>query len=95
MARNKHPKREIEDALQAAEAAGWTLKEGKGHAWGILYCPYGNTPDCRCGMFCRTSVWSTPESPANHAKDLLRVVRNCSQRQAAQDAAEARGEDNE
>jgi len=95
MPRSKHPKREVEDALHEAELAGWAVKEGKGHAWGILYCPYGSTPTCRCGTFCKTSVWSTPQSPANHAKDLLRVVRNCAERKAEAAAAEGSGEGNE
>ena len=76
MARNAHPKKEIEDALTHAEANGWTIKVGGSHAWGKIYCPY-NDNECRCGEFCIASVWSTPKNAANHGKALRRVVDNC------------------
>jgi hypothetical protein len=40
MARKKHPKKEIEEALQYAESHGWRLVLGGGHAWGKLYFPH-------------------------------------------------------
>jgi len=46
MARRKHPKKEIEDALQYSESHGWRIELGGGHAWGKLYCPY-NDEECR------------------------------------------------
>lgn len=76
MARQKHSKKEVEDALRHAESEGWTVSVGGSHAWGKLYCPY-NDPECRCGEFCIQSIWSTPKNPGNHAKDIKRVVDNC------------------
>lgn len=76
--RRPHSKKEVEAALQYAEANGWTVepKKGNGHAWGRMYCPY-NDADCRCGEFCIASIWSTPRSAGNHAQHLKRVVDNC------------------
>ncbi|MEX2473805.1 hypothetical protein [Marinobacter sp.] len=76
MKRSRHSKKEIEEALTYAEAHGWRVVPSTGHAWGRLYCPH-NDSECRCGEFCIVSVWSTPKNPANHAKQLRRVVDNC------------------
>lgn len=76
MARKAHPKKEVESALQYAESKGWRVEVGASHAWGRMYCPQ-NSRDCRCGEFCITSIWSTPKNPANHAKQLRRVVDKC------------------
>ena len=76
MARIAHPNKEVESALQYAEAKGWRVEIASGHAWGRMYCPY-NSRACRCGEFCISSIWSTPRNPANHAKQLRRVVDNC------------------
>ncbi len=78
MVRATHPKKEVEAALRYAEANGWLVEVGGGHAWGRIYCPYNST-DCRCGKFCSTSVWGSPKSPGNHAKLIRRVVDNCTQ----------------
>ncbi|WP_421569562.1 hypothetical protein [Stenotrophomonas sp. PD6] len=78
MGRSKHPKPDVEAALQHAESQGWRVVVGGSHAWGRIYCPY-NTRDCRCGEFCISSVWSTPKNPTNHANALRRVVDNCSE----------------
>lgn len=76
MTRSRHSKKEVEAALVYAEAHGWRVEPAPGHAWGRLYCPYNDT-ECRCGEFCIVSVWSTPKNPANHARQLRRVVDNC------------------
>lgn len=76
MPRPKHPHKDVEAALAYAEAQGWRIETGGAHAWGKLYCPY-NDEECRCGIHCITSIWSTPKSPGNFAKALLRVVDNC------------------
>jgi hypothetical protein len=76
MHRDVHPKKEIEAALQHAEALGWRVKVGGSHAWGRIFCPY-NSADCRCGEFCITSIWSTPKNPGNHARAIRRVVDHC------------------
>lgn len=36
-----------------------------------------NDEECRCGIHCITSIWSTPKNPGNFAKQLRRVVDNC------------------
>jgi len=84
MARTRHPKPEVEAAIEHAEAHGWTLKEGGAHAWGRMFCPY-NDDTCRCGEFCITSIWSTPKNPGNHGKQLRRVVDNCVREKAKQE----------
>ena len=72
----KHPNKEIQAALKYAVQKGWTIQVGGSHAWGQILCPY-NDQDCRCGEFCRVSIWSTPRNPDNHAKQIRRVVDNC------------------
>lgn len=54
-----------------AEENGWRIVKGKkGHAWGRMYCPYGN-PECAI------SIYSTPRNPENHAKNLIRAIHKC------------------
>ncbi len=77
MARRPHPKKEIEAAIRHAEDEGWSVEVGGSHAWGRMYCP-DNDKECRCGEFCITSIWSTPKQPETHARQLRRVVDNCS-----------------
>lgn len=68
MARGSHSKKEVEKALKGAEAAGWTvIATAAGHRWGKV----------ECGKGCVISIWSTPRSPGNHAKQIARAVRNC------------------
>ncbi len=79
MARKKHSKKEIENALVYAEAQGWRVEVGGSHAWGKIYCPF-NDKQCHCGDFCVSSIWSTPKNATNHAKQIRRVVDNCTAR---------------
>lgn len=76
MPRKKHPKKEVEEALIYAEEKGWKVTDNGSHAWGKMKYPF-NDAQCRCGEFCITSIWSTPKSPVNHAKQIKRVVNNC------------------
>ena len=76
MARKKHPNKEIEAALKYAEAHGWEVLAGGGHCWGKLRCPL-NDSTCRNGNFCSNSIWSTPKSPQNHAKQIRKWVNGC------------------
>ncbi len=75
-ARARHPIKEIEAAVQYAELKGWSCVKGKGHAWGILRCPWNDT-ECRCGTFCQRGVWSTPRVPENMAEQIKRAVDGC------------------
>ena len=74
----KHPNSSIEKAVKYAESKNWVYVEvgGSAHAWGKLICP-NNNRDCRCGLFCQNSIWSTPKSPENHAKQIKRWVDGC------------------
>ena len=70
MPRNRHPKKEVEDALQYAEAHAWTVIDtASGHRWGVATCP----GDCSPPM----SIWSTPRNPGNHARQIMRNVDRC------------------
>jgi hypothetical protein len=83
MSRSRHPKKEVEAAIAHAEANGWRVSVGGGHAWGKIYCP-NKDDECRCGTFCIASVWCTPANAENHAKQLRRVVDNCTTRKERQ-----------
>jgi len=74
--RKKHPDKDIESALYYAESKGWRIIERRGHAWGSLVCPK-NSEDCRCGQFCQMSIWSSPRSAGNHARQLIQKVDGC------------------
>lgn len=81
MARPKHANKEIERAIRYAESKGWRYQPAgsSAHAWGRLLCPLNN----REGH--SMSVWSTPKSAENHAKQIKRNI----------DACEHQGEQNE
>ena len=72
MSRPAHPDKHIEAALQFAESKGWRVqKAGRGHAWGRIFCPGGKRGDCVM------SVWSTPRSCENHARQIRNRVGRC------------------
>ena len=71
MTRPRHPKPEIEKAIQYAEGLGWTAELSNGHAWGRLFCPQSTQDGCI------VSVWSTPRSPENHARQIRKVADRC------------------
>ena len=76
----KHPNKEIRDAIDYAVSHGWKVDPASGshsHSWGTIKCPYGKDPNCRCGNHCITSIWKTPRSPSNHARQLKRIVDHC------------------
>jgi hypothetical protein len=66
----RHPKKEIRDAVKYAEDAGWTTFFRHGHAWAVLYC----------GQGCHVSVWSTPRSSDNHARQIKKAIDKCPHR---------------
>lgn len=74
--RNRHPDKDIEAAVRYAEEHGWFCVPGKGHAWGILRCPW-NDRECRCNEFCSKSVWSTPRDGSAHAQQIRRIIDRC------------------
>ena len=71
MARSRHPDKEIEAAVAYAEQRGWRAVPVSGHAWGRLYCAWADRDGCM------VSVWSTPRSAGNHARDLVRAIDRC------------------
>ena len=70
--RRRHPKKDIEAALQTAEAAGWVVEEiHRGHRWGLARCPAGEHA---------VAVWSTPRDPATLGKLIREQVSKCQHR---------------
>ena len=73
MHRKKHPNKEIETAVQYAEARGWRYKKtgSSAHAWGRLLCPL------QAQEGCAMSVWSTPRNPYGHANQIIKRIDQC------------------
>jgi len=78
MARGRHPNRDIEEAVQYAEAHGWkVVHSGKSaHSWAKIRCPH-NDRNCRNGMHCQNGIWSTPRDPRDHARHIRQWVDRC------------------
>lgn len=78
MSRSKHPNPHIESALKYAEDNNWevTKTSSSSHAWGRMKCP-NNDRCCRNGNYCINSIWSTPRTPENHARDIRKIVDKC------------------
>lgn len=68
----KHPNKHIREAIEYAVENGWDVVDtGKsGHAFCRLKCNVGHAEH----LF---SVWSTPKSPENHAKQIKTKVKQC------------------
>lgn len=63
-----HSKKQVRKALDEAHKAGFDVKETTaGHRWGYVRCT-------ECGQ--TFSVWSTPRSADNHAKQIRRFIAN-------------------
>jgi hypothetical protein len=64
----RHPNKEIEAALSAAEEAGFIVKRtGHGHRWGCVRCWRCRGKDL--------SIWSTPRVPENIAAGIARFMK--------------------
>lgn len=68
----KHPNKSIQAALEYAKKHGWEI------------VPYGRSAHSFCRLRCKQghtehqmSIWSTPRNPENHAKQILRKVKEC------------------
>ncbi len=80
MARLRHPKKDIEAALEELEDAGWIVTPtSSGHRWGVARCGEAS----RAG--CQISIWSTPRNPGNHARQIRRVLDRCAHDWATKD----------
>lgn len=78
MSRPRHPKKEIEEALQEIEAKGWRVEKCTGqstHAWGRLKCPYNQ--QALCPSRCQITILSTPRSPWAEAKKIRKIAEKC------------------
>lgn len=73
MPRPRHPKPEIEEALSEAENTGWRVEKAAPRAkpWGSARCAHANRDGCRL------SIWSTPKSAQNFAKQIRKAVAAC------------------
>lgn len=73
LVRPKHPSKEIEEAIRYAELNGWRYQPtgNSAHAWGRLLCPLAS----REGH--AMSIWSTPKSTENHARQIKHNVDVC------------------
>lgn len=61
----KHPKTEINNALDYAARQGFVVEQtAAGHKWGRI----------KCGCSAMFSVWSTPKIPLNHRRQIRRWV---------------------
>ncbi|MGJ0479092.1 hypothetical protein [Pantoea agglomerans] len=71
----KHPNKHIQAAVDYALKNAW------------VWVPPGDSAHCFCKLRCgnpadehrdhQMSVWSTPRSPENHAKQVRRKVDHC------------------
>ena len=76
--RERHPQKELEDALVDVEVAGWRIEvRHHGHTWGRIYCPNGHAG-------CMKTVYSTPSDAHDHGEQLLQAVRRCQRRMEAE-----------
>ncbi|ASB76831.1 TPA: hypothetical protein ACG0AS_002929 [Enterobacter hormaechei subsp. hoffmannii] len=70
-----HPNKHIQAAIEYAVTQGW------------VWVPPGDSAHCFCKLRCgnpegehrdhQMSVWSTPKSAENHAKQIIRMVKRC------------------
>ena len=69
----EHPDKHIRAAIQHACSKGWIFVAGghSAHCFGRLKC---GIPGHREHMM---SVWSTPASPQNHARQIMRKIEHC------------------
>ncbi len=71
--RKRHPHKEIEAAIQYAEALGWSYQASgsSSHAWGKLFCPLHT----REGH--HLSIYATPQSPSHYAHLIRQRIDKC------------------
>jgi hypothetical protein len=67
MTRWSHPKKQIRDALDEADAADFDVQDtsSRGHGWGYIMCPADKQ---------RMSVWSTPRDADVHAMQIRKFL---------------------
>lgn len=73
----RHQKKEVADAVDDMETAGWRIEPRGGHVWARAFCQYG------C---CQVSISSTPRNPGDHAKHLRKSLERCPGEEVEADA---------
>jgi len=68
--RPRHSIKEVEAAVQYAEAMGWRCDHPRGH-WGRLFCAHADRDGCQVG------VNGTPRNAEAHARQIKRAVDRC------------------
>lgn len=68
----KHPNKHIREAIEYALTHGWDVIEGgkSSHSFCQLRCVLGHSEH-------QMSIWCTPKNPENHAKQIIRKVKQC------------------
>lgn len=84
MARKRHTKKVVEEAVAYAEERGWGFSKASGHTHvrGSLRCPHEGRDGCT--IF----VYSTPRVPHDHAEQIRKRVDRCPHRPEAPEAPE-------
>ncbi|WP_103501965.1 MULTISPECIES: hypothetical protein [Streptomyces] len=63
----RHPKKEVQQALEEARKAGFRVEESKnGHRWGWVIC---------CGCKDKETVSGTPKNAGTEAKRVRQFIR--------------------
>jgi len=70
---SRHPKKEVQDALEAILSDPWWRLEPGGH-WGFLLCAHHERGGCRI------AVHATPQNAGSHAARLVRESLKCPHR---------------
>jgi len=63
----------MRDAIESARAAGWHLRQTRGHGYGRGFC----RRVARGGVVCKVIINTTPQRPEDRARDLVRAIRDC------------------
>lgn len=75
----RHPKKEVQAALEEIVADGWfSIEVGHGH-WAVLKCGHGGRDGCQ--------IWvnATPQNPGSHADKLVRLAARCAHRRVPEE----------
>lgn len=73
MTASKHPKKEVQEAIEYAVSENWRIIEtgNSSHAFCRLYGPEKSRDGCK------VSVWSTPRNEKGHARQIKRQIDRC------------------
>ncbi len=69
----EHPNKHIQAAIEYAISRGWDFDAGgrSSHCFGRIRCGISGHREHQM------SVWSTPRSPENHARQIIRMIIRC------------------